>query len=154
MFVPAFLAWTAAPTSAAPELSVAVPEIVAVSTCAARRFTPTMRKRNTPRTQTEKYLKYFAQLNMIIPPTRNPPPPDPIPCRSKYYKTYPGVKRCKGAPPWQTLRSVREWRGIGSANGNRTRISALKGPRANRCTIAPECGKAWKRFDYPRKPQE
>src|SRR5580658_5811236 len=27
---------------------------------------------------------------------------------------------------------------IGSANGNRTRISALKGPRANRCTIAPE----------------
>jgi hypothetical protein len=26
----------------------------------------------------------------------------------------------------------------GSANGNRTRISALKGPRANRCTIAPE----------------
>src|SRR6202021_308749 len=25
----------------------------------------------------------------------------------------------------------------GSANGNRTRISALKGPRANRCTIAP-----------------
>ena len=27
--------------------------------------------------------------------------------------------------------------GFGSANGNRTRISALKGPRANRCTIAP-----------------
>ena len=26
---------------------------------------------------------------------------------------------------------------VGSANGNRTRISALKGPRANRCTIAP-----------------
>src|SRR5271154_6713577 len=26
----------------------------------------------------------------------------------------------------------------GSANGNRTRISALKGPRANRCTIAPQ----------------
>ena len=26
---------------------------------------------------------------------------------------------------------------FGSANGNRTRISALKGPRANRCTIAP-----------------
>jgi hypothetical protein len=26
----------------------------------------------------------------------------------------------------------------GSASGNRTRISALKGPRANRCTIAPE----------------
>ena len=28
-------------------------------------------------------------------------------------------------------------RKLGSANGNRTRISALKGPRANRCTIAP-----------------
>ena len=27
---------------------------------------------------------------------------------------------------------------FGSANGNRTRISALKGPRANRCTIAPQ----------------
>ena len=27
---------------------------------------------------------------------------------------------------------------VGSANGNRTRISALKGPRANRCTIAPQ----------------
>src|ERR1700686_1918474 len=27
---------------------------------------------------------------------------------------------------------------FGSANGNRTRISALKGPRANRCTIAPK----------------
>jgi hypothetical protein len=27
----------------------------------------------------------------------------------------------------------------GSASGNRTRISALKGPRANRCTIAPLC---------------
>ena len=27
--------------------------------------------------------------------------------------------------------------GIGSANGNRTRILALKGLRANRCTIAP-----------------
>jgi hypothetical protein len=26
---------------------------------------------------------------------------------------------------------------VGSASGNRTRISALKGPRANRCTIAP-----------------
>src|SRR5579885_2639901 len=26
---------------------------------------------------------------------------------------------------------------VGSANGNRTRISALRGPRANRCTIAP-----------------
>src|SRR5215813_12373341 len=25
---------------------------------------------------------------------------------------------------------------LGTANGNRTRISALKGPRANRCTIA------------------
>src|SRR5580698_147168 len=29
------------------------------------------------------------------------------------------------------------FRRVGSANGNRTRISALKGPRANRCTIAP-----------------
>ena len=29
---------------------------------------------------------------------------------------------------------------FGSANGNRTRISALKGPRANRCTIAPQWG--------------
>jgi hypothetical protein len=33
--------------------------------------------------------------------------------------------------------SVLRIRGVGSANGNRTRISALKGPRANRCTIAP-----------------
>src|ERR1700733_13055967 len=33
--------------------------------------------------------------------------------------------------------SARKERRIGSANGNRTRISALKGPRANRCTIAP-----------------
>jgi DMSO/TMAO reductase YedYZ molybdopterin-dependent catalytic subunit len=31
-----------------------------------------------------------------------------------------------------------ERRRFGSANGNRTRISALKGPRANRCTIAPQ----------------
>src|ERR1700724_665660 len=30
---------------------------------------------------------------------------------------------------------------VGSANGNRTRISALKGPRANRCTIAPQLWK-------------
>src|ERR1700686_206609 len=30
---------------------------------------------------------------------------------------------------------------FGSANGNRTRISALKGPRANRCTIAPQLRK-------------
>ncbi len=28
--------------------------------------------------------------------------------------------------------------GFGSASGNRTRILALKGPRANRCTIAPQ----------------
>ena len=97
MFVPAFLAWTAAPTSAAPELSVAVPEIVAVSTCAARRFTPTTRKRNTLRTHTETYLKYFAKFNMNIPPTRNRPPPDPNSLRSKYYKTYTGVKRCQTA---------------------------------------------------------
>jgi hypothetical protein len=27
---------------------------------------------------------------------------------------------------------------FGSASGNRTRILALKGPRANRCTIAPQ----------------
>src|SRR5262249_2812413 len=29
-------------------------------------------------------------------------------------------------------------RSIGSANGTRTRISALRGPRANLCTIAPK----------------
>lgn len=28
---------------------------------------------------------------------------------------------------------------FGSANGTRTRISALRGPRANLCTIAPDC---------------
>src|SRR5208282_4856600 len=32
---------------------------------------------------------------------------------------------------------LRDIAACGSANGNRTRISALKGPRANRCTIAP-----------------
>ena len=36
--------------------------------------------------------------------------------------------------------STLEGKKHGSANGNRTRISALKGPRANRCTIAPQWG--------------
>jgi len=38
------------------------------------------------------------------------------------------------------LRAMAKWREkikVGSANGNRTRILALKGLRANRCTIAP-----------------
>jgi hypothetical protein len=35
---------------------------------------------------------------------------------------------------------------LGTANGNRTRISALKGPRANRCTIA-----AWMQQTTPLK---
>jgi hypothetical protein len=33
--------------------------------------------------------------------------------------------------------SMSNSRSVGSANGNRTRILALKGLRANRCTIAP-----------------
>ena len=46
---------------------------------------------------------------------------------------------------------VRRTQKLGSANGNRTRISALKGPRANRCTIAPQ---SWELqpFQYTRKP--
>src|SRR5580693_918317 len=36
------------------------------------------------------------------------------------------------------MRRLRVVHIFGSANGNRTRISALKGPRANRCTIAPQ----------------
>src|SRR5271169_4448691 len=35
------------------------------------------------------------------------------------------------------LMETREQNKFGSANGNRTRILALKGLRANRCTIAP-----------------
>src|ERR1700728_1685443 len=38
---------------------------------------------------------------------------------------------------FQRENGERQRRNFGSANGNRTRISALKGPRANRCTIAP-----------------
>src|SRR6202035_2294393 len=39
---------------------------------------------------------------------------------------------------WFQFKEIkRETANFGSANGNRTRISALKGPRANRCTIAP-----------------
>jgi hypothetical protein len=36
------------------------------------------------------------------------------------------------------LRFSLGFRRLGSANGNRTRISSLKGMRANRCTIAPQ----------------
>jgi hypothetical protein len=43
---------------------------------------------------------------------------------------------------WVGNKLVQDIVKVGSANGNRTRISALKGPRANRCTIAPQL---WKR---------
>ncbi len=43
-----------------------------------------------------------------------------------------------GEPKISSARLPIEAAGFGSANGNRTRISALKGPRANRCTIAPQ----------------
>ena len=42
--------------------------------------------------------------------------------------------------------------GFGSANGNRTRISALKGPRANRCTIAPQLRRA-ESYNYTENPE-
>jgi hypothetical protein len=42
--------------------------------------------------------------------------------------------------PFDGTRLVQDSEKIGSANGNRTRILALKGLRANRCTIAPPGG--------------
>ena len=47
--------------------------------------------------------------------------------------------------------SMSNSRSVGSANGNRTRILALKGLRANRCTIAPRLYLTIAFFRYTRR---
>src|SRR6266849_9353344 len=55
---------------------------------------------------------------------------------------------------WQAVdgpRATRDQKRIGSPDGNRTRISALKGPRANRCTTGPrKCTAATERIAVRR----